>query len=166
MKSKFLLIILLAILSVATLAVTACSSSQAATGNPKATAVRQVKISAQLNGDSLAVPVADIEKNINTRFAVNNASGQMYFMAYQYEGQTYVRADICPPCGSQSFTLTNGTLICDSCGTVFDAKTGTGIRGACVRYSKQSVQYKTDNGNLVMNGNDLLVAYQNTLKGK
>jgi len=76
-------------------------------------------------------------------------------MAYKYNNQTYVRADICPPCGSQSFTLKNGTLVCDTCGTVFNAATGAGISGACVKYAKQSVAFQTQNGNILMNGTDL-----------
>jgi nitrite reductase/ring-hydroxylating ferredoxin subunit len=85
------------------------------------------------------------------------------FMAYKYDDQLYVRADICPPCRSESYTLTKGTLVCDSCGTVFNAGTGAGIKGACVRFPKQSVNYEVKDGNILINGTDLITAYQNTL---
>jgi uncharacterized membrane protein len=148
------------------LVLSACSGQPAAANGSKNVTAKQVAIKAQLSGNSVSIPVADVQKNINTRFIVNTANGQMSFMAYEYNGLLMVRADICPPCGSQSFTLTNGTLVCDVCGTVFNAGTGVGIRGACVRYNKQSVQFQNSNGSLVMNGSDLTTAYQNTLNPK
>src|ERR1035437_5107425 len=154
------------------LVVTACSSQSKAANNssgstnPNSVTARQATITAQLSGDAVTVNMSDIDKNVNTRFLVNTATSKMWFMAYKYDNQVYVRADICPPCGSTSFTLTNGTLVCDSCGTVFDAKTGLGISGACVRYAKQSVQYQNNNGTLSMNGTDTVTAYQNTIKPK
>jgi nitrite reductase/ring-hydroxylating ferredoxin subunit len=154
------------------LVVTACSSQSTAANNssgstnPNSVTARQATINAQLSGDTVTVNMSDVTKNINTRFLVNSATSHMYFMAYMYDNQLNVRADICPPCGSTSFTLTNGTLVCDSCGTVFDAKTGMGIRGACVRYPKQSVQYQNTNGTISMNGTDMVTAYQNTIKPK
>jgi nitrite reductase/ring-hydroxylating ferredoxin subunit len=154
------------------LIVTACSSQSTAANNssgstnPNSVTAKQATITAQLSGDTVSVDLSDVDKYANTRFLVNTATSKMWFMAYKYNSQLYVRADICPPCGSTSFTLTNGTLVCDSCGTVFDAKTGMGIRGACVRYAKQSVQYQNNNGTLTLNGTDLVTAYQNTLNPK
>jgi len=142
--------------------VPACSQTSAA-GNPNNVTARQVKISGQLNGDYVSVPVSDVQKNINTRFAVNTATAQMYFMAYQYDNQMYVRADICPPCGSRSFKLTKGTLVCNSCGTVFDAVTGKGKSGYCIRYSKQPVTYQVSGDNIIMKMSDLVTAYRGTL---
>jgi nitrite reductase/ring-hydroxylating ferredoxin subunit len=161
--NKLVALVMLALFSLSFLVLSPCSGQIAAANNVTS---RQVTIKGQINGDSVSIPLSEVEKNINTRFLVNTAKGQMSFMAYEYNNQTMVRADICPPCGSQSFTLTNGTLVCDSCGTVFDAKTGAGIRGACVKFNKQSVQYQNIDGNLVMSGSDLMTAYQNTLNPK
>lgn len=77
-----------------------------------------------------------------------------------------MRADICPPCGSQSFSLKKDTLVCDVCGTVFNARTGAGISGGCVLFPKTAVSYQIDTGKMVMQGNDLIAAYVETLKAK
>lgn len=102
-----------------------------------------------------------VAQNANGNFYVN----KMPFMAYMLDGKYYVRANVCVPCGSQSFTLQNGKLICNSCGTVFNATTGAGMSGvsACMSYAKKPVVYTTDGGNLVMTLTDLTTAYQNTV---
>jgi hypothetical protein len=76
----------------------------------------------------------------------------------------YVRASVCPPCRGKTYTLNGDILVCDTCGTTFNAKNGMGIAGACVNYPKAAVQYTVADGNLVMNMGDLTTAYQNTLK--
>ncbi len=85
-------------------------------------------------------------------------------MAYVLNDEIYVRASSCPPCRGKTYSLDGNTLVCDTCGTTFNAKTGIGIAGACVNYPKASVQYTVAEGNLTMKISDLTVAYQNTLK--
>ncbi len=104
-----------------------------------------------------------VNQYTNTRFKMDTPQGSEMFMLYSYEGKTYVRASICPPCRSQSFALTKGTLVCDSCGTVFDAVTGKGISGDCVAYPKQSTQYQVNGDSLTVSKADLIAAYQKTL---
>jgi nitrite reductase/ring-hydroxylating ferredoxin subunit len=121
-------------------------------------------IEAQVVGDTVSIPVSEIENDWNTRFKVQAADGDISAMAYILNGVIYVRADICPPCRSQGFTLTGNILDCDSCHTKFKASTGDGVSGACVNYPKASVLYTITDGNVVMSRADLVTAYQNTLK--
>ena len=121
-------------------------------------------IEAQVNGDTVSIPVSEIENDWNTRFEVQSADGNISAMAYVLDGAIYVRADICPPCRSRSFTLNGNILDCDSCHTKFNASTGDGVSGACVNYPKDSVSYTISNGNVVMSKADIVTAYQNTLK--
>ena len=167
MFKKPVLIVMLLLLSLAILAVSACSSQAAANNsNSSSVTAKQSTIKAQLNGDSVSILQSDVDNLINTRFVVNTPTQTLSFMAYKYDNQVSVRADICPPCGSRSFTLTKGTLVCDSCGTVFNVKTGVGISGACVKFAKQAVPFQVQDGNIVMNGADLQTAFQNTLNPK
>ena len=121
-------------------------------------------IEAQVNGDIVSIPVSGIENNWNTRFEVQATDGDVSAMAYVLNGVIYVRADICPPCRSRSFTLNGNILDCDTCHTKFNATTGAGISGACVNYPKASVSYTITDGNVVMSKADLVTAYQNTVK--
>jgi nitrite reductase/ring-hydroxylating ferredoxin subunit len=166
MIKKILAITVLLLLATTVLAVSACSTQPASAASANSVTAKVTSIKAQLSGDGVTINLSDIDKYTNTRFLVNTATNQLSFMAYKYDNQLYVRADICPPCGSESFTLTKGTLVCDSCGTVFDAKTGVGIKGACVKYAKQPVPFQNNNGTIAMKGTDLTTAFQNTIKPK
>lgn len=116
------------------------------------------------SGSTVYLSMAAVAQAGNGRFRVND----MTFMAYQMDGKYYIRSSVCVPCGSTSFTLQNGTLICNTCGTVFSATTGIGVRGvaACMTYAKKAVVYTTDGDNIVMTLTDLTTAYQNTLNRK
>jgi len=126
--------------------------------------IKGIWINATVNGTSVSIPVSEVEKDWNTHFKVETKSGTTNFMAYLLDGKIYVRANVCPPCGSIGYSLDNTTLICDRCATEFNAITGKGIKGACVDFPKESVAYTNVNGNLVMTMDDLIRAYQETIK--
>jgi uncharacterized membrane protein len=146
------------------------SSTSSSTAEPiKATtekpsgSIKAKLIEAQVNGDSVSIPVSDVESDWNTQFAISTQSGKMNFMAYLLNNKIYVRADVCPPCRSIGYSLDGNTLVCNTCATTFKAATGDGIAGACVDYPKALVPYQISNGNIVMKQADLVVAYENTL---
>jgi uncharacterized membrane protein len=126
--------------------------------------IKATIIQAQIKGDSVSIPVSDVESDWNTQFVVNSTQGKMNFMAYLLNNKIYVRADVCPPCRSIGYSLDNNTLVCDRCATTFKADTGDGIAGACVNYPKALVPYQISNGNITMKQSDLVVAYEDTLK--
>jgi len=122
-------------------------------------------IEPQVNGDTVSIPVSEIENSWNTRFKLQTANGDISAMVYMLDGVIYVRANICTPCRSQGFTLSGSTLACDICGTKFSATTGLGVSGSCVNYPIASAKYTISGSNVVMSKADLVTAYQKTLKG-
>jgi nitrite reductase/ring-hydroxylating ferredoxin subunit len=141
------------------LSTVACSGNSAQSNEP----IKATWIEPQVVGDTASIPVSEIENNKIIHFKFRTQDKDMTFMAYDLSGETYVRANICPPCHSIGFSLQKSTLVCDTCGTVFDAKTGAGIEGACVDFPKASVPYEISDGNIVMKSNDLVAAYQSTI---
>jgi nitrite reductase/ring-hydroxylating ferredoxin subunit len=127
------------------------------------TPIKATWVSALIDGDTASIPVNEIESNTMTHFGISTAAGDISFMAYKLGENIYVRSNICPPCRSVGFSLKGNTLVCDSCATTFDAKTGEGIEGACVDFPKASVPYKISDGNMLMDGGGLVRAHQNTL---
>lgn len=125
--------------------------------------IAQKWIDPQVGGDTVSIPVSELESNWNTRFRVQTASGEITAMAYMLDGKIYARANVCPPCRSVGFSLSGDILVCNSCGTKFKATTGEGVSGACVKYPKAAVNYEITGGKVVMTKADLLTAYQNTL---
>jgi hypothetical protein len=126
--------------------------------------IKVTEITATVNGDIVSIPVTTVQDKWNVHFLVNSTGGQMGFMAYSLNNDMVVRASICPPCRGKTYTLDGATLVCDTCGTTFDANTGIGKSGACVNYPKASVPYSVSGDNITMKISDLQTAYQNTLK--
>ena len=149
------------LLALIILGVTACSGSAAAS----TTRIRPTWINPTVTSTTVGVLVSDIDKAGMTHFRIATPSGQEVFMAYKLGDTYYVRASICPPCRSQSFSLVGDTLVCDTCGTVFNATTGAGISGACVRYPKQPAAFQTSGGTVTVTTADLINAYNKTLAG-
>jgi nitrite reductase/ring-hydroxylating ferredoxin subunit len=121
-------------------------------------------ITPTLSGEQVSIPLSAVEQGKMVHFWVSLPSGKEAFMAYKLDGVNYMRADICVPCRSSSFSLQKGVLVCDTCGTTFDAKTGKGISGACKNYPKDAVTWQLDAGNLVATVSNLKVAYETTLQ--
>jgi len=133
----------------------ACGSS--------APAVKPTWITPGVSGDNVSIPLAAVQQDTIVHFWVTTTDGRESFMAYQYGGATYVRADVCVPCRSTEFSLQGNTLVCDSCGTKFNATTGKGVSGACVAYAKVAAKYELVSGNIIVQLNDLGTAYSNTV---
>jgi len=126
--------------------------------------VKATWIPAQVGDDTVSIPVNEVSNSKIVHFYIPAESGEIAFMAYDLNGNIYVRANVCPPCRSVGFSLDNDILVCDTCSTTFKANTGQGISGACVNYPKALVSYEVKDGSLIMGSNDLVTAYQNTYK--
>jgi len=133
-------------------------------GNESNEPIKATWIDPQVVADTVSIPVSEVENDRNVHFKVETQDSNMNFMAYVLDGQTYVRANVCPPCRSIGFSLDEHILVCDRCATTFNAETGEGIEGACVDYPKASVPYNVSGGTLVMNSADLIAAYQDTIE--
>ena len=126
--------------------------------------IKATWIEPQVAGDTVSIPVSEVENNRNVHFNVKTRDEDMNFMAYVLDGEISVRANVCPPCRSIGFSLEQAVLICDRCATTFEAETGDGIEGACVDFPKASVLYEVSDGNVAMKGIDLIAAYQDTIE--
>lgn len=156
-KVKLIGVVLVAVI-LSAIFLTACSSSGS---NAK---INSTLVKPGVSGSNVSLAQSEVEKYKIVKFKYDTGSGNISFMAYQLDNQLQVRADICVPCRSEDYALKDDTLVCNTCGTVFSAKNGAGISGACVNYPKASVAYSVVNGNLVMKGTDLTAAYVDTLK--
>jgi nitrite reductase/ring-hydroxylating ferredoxin subunit len=156
LKKTMLGLVLLAMI----LSTAACSSSNPQSNEP----IKATWIEPQVAGDTVSIPVSEVENNWNVHFNVETQGEDMNFMAYIVDGEIFVRANVCPPCRSIGFSLEEAVLICDRCATTFKARTGDGIEGACVDFPKAAVPYEINGGNIAMKGTDLIAAYQDTIE--
>jgi len=153
-------IILILVLLILVSSIVACSANGTQNSQP----IKATWIEPQVVGDTVSIPVSEVENDWNVHFKVDTQSGNMTFMSYIVDGEIYVRANVCPPCRSIGFSLKEAVLICDRCATTFNAQTGEGINGACVGYPKAAVAYEINGGNIVMKSTDLITAYQDTIE--
>jgi nitrite reductase/ring-hydroxylating ferredoxin subunit len=133
-------------------------------GTQNGQSIEATWIEPQVVGEIISIPISAVENYTITHFDFRAQDNDMTFMAYDLNGEIYVRANICPPCHSIGFSLDGDILVCDRCATKFNAQTGAGISGACVNYPKASVPYEVADGTIVMNSTDLITAYQDTLE--
>jgi len=138
----------------------ACSAAES--GGDGGNILRATWIQAEIEGDSVAIPVQDIDTAELIQFKVAGETGNMVFMAYRVDGQLHLRAAICPPCRSVGFSLDGGDLVCDTCGTRFEASSGAGLSGACKGYPKAEATGSVSEGKYVVTMADLANAYENT----
>lgn len=130
----------------------------AATGPIPATPLRVARV-----GDVVTIPLSAVADVTNTEFGISVNDRSLDFMAYVLDGDLYVRASACPPCSSLAYALDGGTLLCQACDTIFDARTGEGIEGACVDYPKAAVAYEVNGDLVTMKVADLVLAWDETV---
>lgn len=153
----------LVLMLLATIAVVGCSNE--GTGGTGGTSgiVSPTWITAQQDGDTVSIPGSELDSGKMLHFGITYQNDNMTFMAYKLGGDYYVRANVCPPCRSIGFSLEGDALVCDSCRTRFEARTGEGISGACVNYPKAGVIHEISGDSVTMETDDLVTAYQNTI---
>jgi hypothetical protein len=157
MKKRLIIPVLFALIAVA---LAACGGA----GGNSAAEIKATWINPTVNGDTVSISSATLAQDTIVHFKTAASGGNIASMAYVLNGTTYVRANICPPCRSTGFSLKGDTLVCDTCGTIFNAVNGMGVSGACVDYPKAAVDYTTTGDGISMTTAALLNAYQNTLR--
>lgn len=168
--------VLIAAIAVLIVGATACSGSNGGTQPTQPTEARQTAqpkqgkisptwIAASVNGDTASISRNAVDSAGMAHFKVPSGMGQqaLTFMAYRINGELQVRADVCVPCRSTSFSLDGDKLICNTCGTVFKANSGGGISGPCRNYPKASAAYQVSGDSIVIRMSDLQTSYDDTL---
>ena len=118
-----------------------------------------------VDGGSLMIPTSAVSSGKMLHFSISTGEyGKQNFMAYDLGGEKHVRANVCPPCRSVGFSLVGNQLVCDSCGTRFEAATGAGISGACKDFPKAEVEKAIGGGDITVEIADLVAAYEDTEK--
>lgn len=121
-------------------------------------------IDAQVSSENVSFPVKSIDDNTNIHLKVNTEIGEVAIMAYKLDDKIFVRSNACPPCNSTGFSLNDDKLVCDACGTVFDAATGLGIEGGCMDYPKENIPYTISEGNIILKIDDVVTAHKKTVE--
>lgn len=160
MKYRTLAIAMVSLVLVVLMALVAagCSRDSGGTG----VEIKPTWIAAQVEGEQVSISRSEIDDGQMVHFRVEEQGQKMVFMAYRLGKEIHLRASICPPCRSESFSLVGDTLVCNACGTRFQAATGDGISGACKNYPKAEAAHAVVGDKMTASVTDLVAAYQNT----
>ncbi len=140
-------------------------TSTAGCGNNNSEPILAAWVTVSETSETVSIPVSVVNDNKMVHFLLEEGSnGEIAFMVYELNKEIYVRSNVCPPCRSVGFSLQEDILVCDTCATTFNAKTGDGIKGACVDFPKASVPYEIEDETIIMKQNDLIASYQNTIE--
>ena len=128
--------------------------------------ISPIWIVSPMSGEAMTISMKEVGTVGMAHFKVPVGKGKpdLTFMAYNIDGKMQVRANVCVPCRSTSFTLDGDKLVCNACGTVFSATDGKGVSGPCKNYPKASVDYQVSGDSIVMQMMDLQTAYDDTMK--
>ncbi|MCJ7668928.1 MAG: hypothetical protein MUO61_00215, partial [Dehalococcoidia bacterium] len=81
-------IILILVLLILVSSIVACSAN----GTQSSQRIKATWIEPQVVGDTISIPVSEVENNWNVHFNLETQGSNMTFMAYVLDGEIYVRA--------------------------------------------------------------------------
>lgn len=121
--------------------------------------IKMKRIKSKISGAKLVISLKDVKKNKIVYFSypknkIDNGRGKQALPMLAYiapNGELITAVSICEPCKSSKFHIEpDDTLTCDTCSTKYDIQTVEGIRGQCVDYPPDEVNYK-------IKGNQILI---------
>ncbi|MFA5867346.1 MAG: Fe-S-containing protein [Actinomycetota bacterium] len=65
-------------------------------------------------------------------------------------GKIVAAVSLCEPCRGQKFHIEGTTLVCNTCGSVWELETHNAVSGACTKYPPEILQSETVNGQVVI----------------
>ncbi len=118
------------------------------------------KVPVEFSGGKVTLKLDDIKnKKLVTfdvpgiKFALANGTSFDYLPILAYVspiGNVIVAASLCEPCSGTEFSISNDTLVCNSCGTTWDLERLKGIQGGCPDHPPEVLEYKAEGDKIVL----------------
>lgn len=122
--------------------------------------LQMTKIPVDISGGKVSVNLDDIKNKKMVTFEVpgvnfnlDNGTPFDYLPLLAYvspKGNVVVATSLCEPCSGITFSISNDTLVCNTCGTTWELEGLKGIQGGCPQYPPEIVEYKAEGGKLVL----------------
>jgi hypothetical protein len=115
--------------------------------------VDAITVQSLSNDDGVSISLSDLEQSKVVEFEYKGTPLMAYITS---QGDTIVAIRMCEPCNGKSFSIVNGVLHCNACGTEWDLETNVGIRGGCKLYPPDRLEYSVQNGRIYVDAEDVL----------
>jgi len=111
--------------------------------------VQMEDISVPVEDGYLILPLEQVKEKKFVRFIYGDPTYGLPLLAYiSPEGKIVTAVSMCEPCNSTAFHIKGEDLVCNSCGTTWEAGTMEAISGSCGKYPPDVVPNEVSDGRI------------------
>ncbi len=133
---------------------------------PPSRRAAHVWVEPQIDRDAVTIPL-DVEENAgHVHFSLPAEEEELEYIGYMLDGAFYVRAAVCPSCGSQGLSHGGTMLVCHSCSTMFDFVTGEADDEESASFPQGLLPYGVADTLIRMSFAELVESYERTAAGE
>ena len=119
-----------------------------------------------VNGDVVTIPLDVVQNAGHVHFSLPVEEEALDYLGYMLDGSFYVRATVCPSCGSQGLSHGGTTLVCHSCSTMFDLLTGDADDEESASFPQGMLPYGVAGNMISISFSELVESYERTAAGE
>lgn len=120
----------------------------------------------EVDGDAVTIPLDAVENTGHVHFSLPVQDEALDYLGYMIDGSFYVRAAVCPSCGSQGLSHGGTMLVCHSCSTMFDFVTGEADDEDSASFPQGLLPYGVTDAIISMSFAELVESYERTAAGE
>jgi len=133
---------------------------------PQSGRVAHAWVEPVIDGDDVTIPLDVVQRVGHVHFGLPVEDGALDYLGYMIDGSFYVRATVCPSCGSQGLSHGGTAMVCHSCSTMFDLLTGAADDEESASFPQGMLPYGVDDTMISMSFAELVESYERTAAGE
>ena len=129
------------------------NTNSAVTGSSQTAAkdkVEMTDVKATVANGSVTVSESEVRKAGIVYYEYRGAMDVNLLAYVGPSGNIITAVSLCEPCRGQKFHIEGTTLVCNTCGSVWELETHKAVSGACTNYPPEILQSETLNGQVVI----------------
>lgn len=112
--------------------------------------IEMTDVKATVANGSVAVSESEVRKAGIVYYEYRGAKDVNLLAYVGPSGNIFTAVSLCEPCRGQKFHIEGTTLVCNTCGSVWELETHKAVSGACTNYPPEILQSETLNGQVVI----------------
>lgn len=102
--------------------------------------IEMTSITATVDGGKITVPLKEVKDNTLVTFAYEGDQSVPLLAYEDNSGKIVTAISVCEPCNGTEFHIDGDTLVCNTCGTIWELSTHKGISGGCIDYPPEILE--------------------------
>ncbi len=133
---------------------------------PPSRRVAHAWVEPDIDGDAVTISLDVVENAGHVHFSLSVEDEALDYLGYMIDGTFYVRAAVCPSCGSQGLSHGGTMLVCHSCSTMFGFVTGEADDEESASFPQGLLPYSVADALISMSFAELVESYERTAAGE